>query len=283
MVNMNKIIDGRKVRDDLVENLKKRAQNLSNELRLDVILVGNNSASNVYVNNKRKLAQEIGIKFVLHHFPDDVESEVIENLIKELNCNSAVTGFMVQLPLPKHINEQKICNLIKKEKDVDGFTIENTGLLAINDNAIIPCTPKGIMYLLDYYGIKVSGKNVVIIGRSNIVGRPLISCMLNNDATVTVCHSKTENLKFYTKNADILIVAIGKPKYIDESYIKDGAIVIDVGINRVDGKIVGDCDFDSMYDKVSYITKVPGGVGPMTVAMLMLNIIEVGEYNESSK
>jgi len=242
---------------------------------LAIVSVGDDPASRVYVRNKIMACDKAGVS-VLHQKMDaNCTQSELESLIRLLNIRSCIHGILVQLPLPPHIDSKRILNLIDWDKDVDGFHPYNMGRLAAGDPAIIPCTPKGIMKLLDTYGITVAGKHVVIVGRSNIVGKPLAMLMLNNNATVTICHSHTNQLALITREADILVAAIGKPKFIKADMVKDGAVVIDVGINRVDGKLVGDVDFDAVSEVASYITPVPGGVGQMTVAALIDNMREV--------
>ena len=268
------IMNGKEVRDNLYKDLKEEVSNLEFTPCLTVVVVGDDEASKVYVNNKIKSCEQLGIKSNVIKCDVNISKEDLANIINSLNNDINCTGILVQAPLPKHLNESEIFNLIDKEKDVDGFNNYNAGQLVKDNSGIIPCTVKGIGYLLDYYNIDVSGKDVTIVGRSNIVGKPMANYLINKDATVTLCHSKTSDLRSKTISADILIVAVGHPNLIDESYVKDGAIVIDVGINRIDNKLCGDVDFSSVKDKCSYITPVPGGVGPMTVAMLMDNVLE---------
>ena len=247
--------------------------------RLAVIVVGNDPASKIYVNNKKKACEQVGIESLECHFKEDVTDDVLIQFIHELNENPCVSGILVQLPLPKHLDEKKILEHIDPAKDVDCFTSINTGKLWLGDYELAPCTAMGIIEMLDYYNIDIAGKHCVVVGRSNIVGKPVAALMLERNATVTVCHSKTQNLSDITRKADILIVAVGKPKFITWGMVKDGAVVIDVGINRDEnGKLCGDVAFDrtpdngeGVADKASYITPVPGGVGPMTVAILMRN------------
>lgn len=246
-------------------------------------MVGNNPASEIYVRNKRKACAEVGIKEELYQFAENTSEEEILNCIIKLNNDESINGIMVQSPLPNHLDEDKIMNYIVPEKDVDGFGISSLGYLASNEEKFISATPYGIIKLLEHENISLAGKNVVIVGRSKIVGRPLALAMLNRDATVTIAHSKTKNLKDITKEADILVVAIGKANFINEDYIKQDAIVIDVGINRVDGKVIGDVDFESCSKKASYITPVPGGVGPMTIAMLLTNVVESFKRSKGEK
>lgn len=266
------ILDGKKVKKELLKELKHNLELLQEKLSLVVIQVGDNEASNIYVNQKRKMALEVGLNFRHIKLNENIKEEELLELIDELNNSEDVTGIMVQMPLTEGIDAKKIQNAILPEKDVDGLTDMNMGKLAHNDeSALVACTANGVMNILDYYGIDVKGQNVVIVGRSDLVGKPLQALMLNKDATVTVCHSKTKDLKSYTSKADILVVAIGKANYIKKNDVKDGAVIVDVGINRIDGKIYGDVDFESVKDKVSYITPVPGGVGQMTVASLGQN------------
>lgn len=266
------LLDGRKVKEDGLENLKSKLAKLDKTLTLAVIQIGNDPASNIYVSNKNKTAAKLGCNFIHIKFDETVEEKEVLEKIDELNYDEDIDGILVQMPIPKHLNETLIQNRVKSYKDVDGLTDINAGLLVHNKDSLISCTPHGILTLLNYYDIKISKKHVVIVGRSNLVGKPLINLMLNNDATVTVCHSKTENLSDITKTADILIVAVGRPNFIKEDMVKDGAVVVDVGINRVDDKIVGDVDFDSVSKKVSAITPVPGGVGQMTILELFNNL-----------
>ena len=241
---------------------------------LSVILVGDNPASQKYVSFKEKACKELGIESVLFKLPNDASEEELENLIEELNNNPSINGILVQLPLPNHLNQNKILQKIEPLKDVDGFTPYCLGRLLTDNPLFIPCTPKGILKMLDVHDIPIEKKNAVVIGRSIIVGKPLSLLLLKRNATVTICHSKTENLSEITKKADILCVAIGKPHFITADMVKEGAVVIDVGINVIyNGKVVGDVDFDSVKNKASYITPVPGGVGPMTIAMLMENTL----------
>lgn len=266
------LLDGRKVKEVGLENLKSKLAKLDKTLTLAVIQIGNDPASNIYVSNKNKTAAKLGCNFIHIKFDETVEEKEVLEKIDELNYDEDIDGILVQMPIPKHLNETLIQNRVKSYKDVDGLTDINAGLLVHNKDSLISCTPHGILTLLNYYDIKISKKHVVIVGRSNLVGKPLINLMLNNDATVTVCHSKTENLSDITKTADILIVAVGRPNFIKEDMVKDGAVVVDVGINRVDDKIVGDVNFDSVSKKVSAITPVPGGVGQMTILELFNNL-----------
>lgn len=241
---------------------------------LSVILVGENPSSQKYVSIKEKTCKELGIESVLFKLPNNSEEEELENLIDELNNNPSINGILIQLPLPNHLNQNKILQKIDPIKDVDGFTPYCLGRLLTDNPLFIPCTPKGILKMLEVHDIQIEKKNAVVVGRSIIVGKPLSLLLLRRNATVTICHSKTENLSEITKKADILCVAIGKPHFITADMVKEGAVVIDVGINVIyNGKVVGDVDFDSVKNKASYITPVPGGVGPMTIAMLMENTL----------
>lgn len=281
----NKIIDGKEISQSILNNVTDRVNSLKKRginPCLSVILVGDDPASQVYVRNKEKACEKVGIISKSLRLPATISQEELENIITDLNNDKNVNGILLQLPLPKHLNEEKALLKIEAAKDVDGFHVINTGKLMRGLDCIMPCTPKGCIEMLDYIGYNCDGKNAVVIGRSNLVGKPLAIMLLQKNATVTVCHSHTQDLKEITKKADILVAAIGKPKFVTENMVKEGAVVIDVGINRVDGKLCGDVDFDKCYEKVSYITPVPGGVGKMTIAMLMQNTlkatkIQIGE------
>lgn len=277
---MNKIIDGKQIQNKLKEELKKTIKDINQELKLTVIQVGNDPASNVYIRNKGNLCSEVGIKFDHLKYENITEEDLISQ-IKKLNNDQTVTGILVQLPLPSHINSQKVIETIDYKKDVDGLTSKNIGNLFAGNKAIAPCTALGVMEILKETKTPLEGKNVVVVGRSKLVGLPLISLLLKNNATVTTCHSKTQNLKAITQTADILIVAIGKKEFINKDYVKEDVIVIDVGINREEGKLYGDCNLNQIIDKCQLITPVPGGVGPLTVIMLINNIIEA--YNLQNK
>lgn len=272
------IIDGKELARKTREKLKIECDNLKKEgilPKLAVIMVGDNKASQIYVKNKSKACQEIGIKFEEYFLGNDIKQEELIELIQKLNLDKSINGILLQSPIPKSLDINEAFRTILTEKDVDGFNPINVGKLCLNQETFVSCTPYGIMKMFEEYDIDLTGKNVTILGRSNIVGKPLIQCCLNKNATVTVCHSKTKDLKEHTKNADIVISAIGKAKFVTADMIKDGAVVIDVGINRDEsGKIVGDVDFEKVSSKASYITPVPGGVGPMTIAMLMNNVIK---------
>ncbi|PZX07268.1 methylenetetrahydrofolate dehydrogenase (NADP+)/methenyltetrahydrofolate cyclohydrolase [Psychrobacillus insolitus] len=268
-------IDGKEVAAQVTENVKKRVEVLKEKgltPGLAVVLVGNNSASQTYVNNKTKTCERLGMYSVMVTLDENVSEEELLQNVAALNNDEKIHGILVQLPLPKHINEDRVISAISPLKDVDGFHPENVGKMMIGQQTFIPCTPFGVMKMLEYSDIDVAGKHAVIIGRSNIVGKPMGQLLLQKDATVTYCHSKTKDLRAMTKQADILVVALGRAKMIDASYIKDGAVVIDVGINRDENnKLCGDVDFESAKEVASKITPVPGGVGPMTIAMLMEN------------
>lgn len=264
-----------KLRTQMQNHVKDIAKVFGETPCLAVILVGDDPASQSYVKGKSKACEEIGIKNMTINLPNDVSEQELLQTIDELNINPEVSGILVQLPLPDHIDEHRVMNCIAPEKDVDGFHPVNVdALYTSKHNGILPCTPKGIIHLLNENDIQIAGKNAVVIGRSNIVGLPVAKLLLDNNATVTVCHSRTKDLAKITSAADILIVAIGKPKFVKADMVKPGAVVIDVGVNRVDGKLVGDVDFDNVEYKVKAITPVPGGVGPMTITCLMENTIE---------
>lgn len=276
---MAQVIDGRKVakkiRQDVKENVEElRMQGI--EVGLAVVLVGDDNASRIYVSRKKKTCDELGINSYEYILEGDTTQESLLSLIHKLNNDSKVDGILVQLPLPSHIDERKILSSIASNKDVDCFHPENVGKLVRGDGKVFPCTPYGIIVLLKEYDIQVEGANCVVVGRSNIVGKPMSLLLLNKSGTVTVCHSKTKDIKEITKRADILVSAVGRPRFITEDYIKDGAVVVDVGINRMsDGGLCGDVDYEGVSRKASYITPVPGGVGPMTIAMLMRNVVEL--------
>lgn len=271
---MNKIIDGKKLSLVIKNELLNMISEMDSKPQLAVIQVGNNEASNVYIKHKESLALELGIEFLYFKFDELVTMNELIIKIEELNVNEKVDSIFIQLPLPKHLDSNLLINKIDTIKDVDGLTNKNIALLANNQDGIIPCTPKGIMKIIDYYNIDLIGKYVVIIGRSNLVGKPLLNLLLNKNVTVTICHSYTKNLSIYTKKADVLIVAVGQKYIIKKEMIKKGAVIIDVGINKVNNKLHGDVDYENVLDKVSLITPVPGGVGPMTVVMLMQNVVD---------
>ena len=271
---MAHVIDGKEIALKTRLKLKEELNKYGKTITLAVILVGDDPASKIYVKNKRKACEEVGIISKEYILPNNIKEKDLLNLIDELNKLDEINGILVQLPLPLHINEKKIIERISPLKDVDCFCELNLGKLLNKNYNFLPCTPAGILELLYYENIAIKGKHCVILGRSNIVGKPMAILMINNDATVTVCHSKTKNLKEVCKMAYILIVAVGKPKFLKSDMVKTGAVVIDVGINRDDkGKICGDVDFENVKNKASYITPVPGGVGPMTVTKLINNVI----------
>jgi len=282
-----KLLDGKSLANKLKEELKEEISHyLKKGLRkpsLAVILVGENPASKIYVRKKEESCEYVGINSISYHLPEDTTEKQLLKLINELNNRDDVDGILVQLPLPEHINTKKIINSINPQKDVDGFHPLNVGKLATGiDEGVIPCTPLGIWIMLKHYDIEIFKKNVVIVGTSNIVGKPMgLIFLKNEEATITYCHKNTKNLKEHTKSADILIVAVGKPKLITEDMVKEGVVVVDVGINRLqNGKIVGDVDFDNVKNKAYAITPVPGGVGPLTVVSLLINTVSV--YREKN-
>ncbi len=273
---MVKLIDGKKhsldIRNELREKVLAFEALKARKIGLAVILVGDNPASQVYVKNKIKACEEVGFQSFSYHLPADSTQMQVEELVRSVCEDSAIDGVLVQLPLPKGLNEDAVLSLIPYEKDVDGFCEKNVGLLLLDKECSVACTPNGVMQMLKREGIETKGKRAVVIGRSAIVGKPMAMLLLNADATVTVCHSKTQNLKEICREADILVAAIGRAKFVTEDMVKDGAVVIDVGINRDEnGKLCGDVDFERVKDKCSYITPVPGGVGPMTITMLLSN------------
>ena len=272
-----KILDGKAVSLKVKESVKVRADELKKfgvEPTLAVVLVGEDKASQTYVRAKEKACNEYGIKSVAHRLSENTTQNELLALINVLNLDDSIHGILVQLPLPKHIDTNVVLAAIYPQKDVDGFHAVNVGKLVSGLDGFVPCTPLGVMEILKEYGIDVAGLNAVVIGRSNIVGKPMANLLLNASATVTVTHSKTKNLKEICKNADLIVAAIGKPFFLKADMVKDGAVVVDVGINRLDdGRLVGDVDFDEVAPKCSYITPVPGGVGPMTIAMLLNNTI----------
>lgn len=268
------IIDGKLVSSKVKENLKKQIEENKIEPKLVVIQVGNDEASNVYIKQKIKCASTIGAICIHEKLPEETTTEQLIELITKMNEDKTINGIIVQLPLPKHIEPNEVLNAINPDKDVDGLTEINAGKLSCAKPGLISCTPIGVIELLKYYNIEIESKNVVIVGRSNLVGKPLINLFLMENATVTCCHSKTKNLKEYTEKADILVVAVGKPKLITEDMVKENAVVIDVGINRLETGLCGDVDYEKVSQKASYITPVPGGVGAMTVAMLYSNLVK---------
>lgn len=274
---MYQIIDGKKIAQEIKEELKEQVAALKADgktLCLAVIQVGNDPASSVYVGNKKKACAYIGIDSLSYELPEDTTQEDLLDLVKALNADKKVNGILVQLPLPQHIDEETIIQTISPDKDVDGFHMRNVGALCVGSKGFLSCTPLGIIQLLKRSQIEIEGKRCVVLGRSNIVGKPMSLLLLQENGTVTICHSRTKEIKEITRQADILIVAIGKPKFVDDTYIKEGAVVIDVGIHRDENnKLCGDVDFEKAASHTSAITPVPGGVGPMTIAMLMYNCV----------
>jgi len=272
------IIDGKKISFDIKDELKVKVSELKEkgiQTTLAVIQVGNDPASTVYVGNKKKACEYIGINSLAYELPEETTQEELLSLVQKMNEDPKVNGILVQLPLPSHIDEDTIIQTISPQKDVDGFHPQSVGALSIGQKGFLSCTPAGIIQLLKRSGITIEGKECVIIGRSNIVGKPMALLMLRENATVTICHSRTNNLKEVAKRADILIVAIGKPRFVTKDFVKEGAVVIDVGMHRNENnKLCGDVDYEDVIDHVSAITPVPGGVGPMTIAMLMSNCVE---------
>lgn len=278
---MGQIIDGRKISDEIREEIKIEVENVKASgvnPTLAVVLVGSNPASQVYVKHKKKACEHVGIRSVSHEVCSEITEEALLALIKDLNNDKTIHGILVQLPLPDHIDEDKVIMAIDPRKDVDGFHPMNVGNLSIGRDGFISCTPAGIMVLLEKTGIEISGKKCTVIGRSNIVGKPISMLLTKANGTVTVCHSRTKNLQEECAAADILIAAIGKPKFVTKAFVKEGAVIIDVGINRLeDGKLCGDVDFDDCIDKASYVTPVPKGVGPMTITMLLKNCLKAAK------
>lgn len=275
------IINGKELAKQIRSDLKKEADELREDgiiPKLAVIMVGNDKASEVYVRNKSKACNEVGIEFEEFLKDENTTQEELIELIDELNKREDIDGILLQSPIPKQLDIRQAFNRIDEKKDVDGFNPINVGKLAIGEDCFISCTPYGVIKMLEAYNIEIEGKRAVVIGRSNIVGKPLAQCLLNKNATVTICHSKTRELESIVKEADIVVAALGRPKFVTANMIKDGAVVIDVGINRTDdGKLVGDVDFENIENKASYITPVPGGVGPMTIAMLMNNVVKAAK------
>ncbi len=274
---MELLIDGKRISQEIKDELRERMAELKAqgaERCLAVIQVGNDPASSVYVRNKKKACEYVGVDSLSYELPAETAEEELLALIRELNGRPDVNGILVQLPLPRHINEERVLLAIAPEKDVDGFHPVNVGNLSIGRPGYVSCTPAGVIQLLKRSGIEIEGKECVVLGRSNIVGKPMAMLLLRENGTVTICHSRTQNLKEITRRADILVAAVGKPKFVDGDFIKDGAVVIDVGIHRnAEGKLCGDVDFASVAPKAYAVTPVPGGVGPMTIAMLMANCV----------
>ena len=279
------VLDGKSLAKKIRLALKQEVEQLKTRgilPKLAVIMVGTDSSSKIYVRNKSKACEEIGIEYEEYLLKEDITMEELLDLINSLNNKKEVHGILLQSPIPKHLDINEAIKAINDKKDVDGFHPINVGKLNLNQDGFISCTPYGIMKILEEYNISVEGKNAVVVGRSNIVGKPMAACLLNENATITICHSKTKNLKEITTTADILVVAIGKSKFITADMVKEGAVVIDVGINRdEEGKITGDVDYENVLEKVSAITPVPGGVGPMTIAMLMKNVVKAAKQSKA--
>lgn len=268
------ILDGKKTAENLMKKVAEDVAAIKDTITLTLILVGNNPASMLYVKNKQNACLDAGINVDSHYLDENVTQKDVLEIIANANANDSVHGILVQLPLPSHLDEEVIVNSIDPDKDIDGLTLANQGKLFVGMDGLHPATPKGIMTLLQKYFIEISGKNVVVVGRSKLVGKPIAMLMLQKNATVTIAHSRTQNLKEVTKRADILVVAVGKPDFITADMVKKGAVVVDVGINKVEGKTVGDVKYDEVREVASYITPVPRGVGPMTIASLLENIVQ---------
>lgn len=284
---MAKIIDGKALSQSIKDELKIKVKDFSDknkrQITLAVVLVGENPASQVYVKNKIRATEYVGMKSLAFYLPTESTQTEVEELVKNLGKDDNVDGILVQLPLPKHLNEDYILNLIPSDKDVDGFLAENVGKLTLGLPTTVACTPFGVTKMLESTGVDFSGKHAVVIGRSNIVGKPMALLLLQMNCTVTVCHSKTQNLKEICQQADLIVAAIGKPNFVTADMVKDGAVVIDVGINRTENGLVGDVDFENVKEKASFITPVPGGVGPMTIAMLLENTYLCAEKKSNAK
>lgn len=278
------LIDGKELAKNIRANLKEEVEEMKKNgifPKLAVIMVGEDKASKVYVKNKSKACEEVGVEYQEFLLGEDTTMDELLELIHKLNNDKSIHGILLQSPIPKHLDINEAFKEIATEKDVDGFNPINVGKLSLNQDCFVSCTPYGIIRMLEAYNIPMEGAHAVIIGRSNIVGKPLLQCLLNKNATVTVCHSKTKDIKKATEDADIVIAALGKPNFIKADMVREGAVVIDVGINRTEeGKIVGDVDFEEVSKKASYITPVPGGVGPMTIAMLMTNVVKAAKMNK---
>lgn len=274
------IIDGKKLALEMERDLKEMVEGLKRKPGLGVILAGENPASQIYVRNKQAACRRVGIISKRIDLPKTATEKQVIDAIDDYNNDPEVDGILLQLPLPDHMNEKKVMDSISADKEADGFHLENLGKLVAGQKGIRPCTPNGVMKLLDHYKISIEGKHAVVLGRSNIVGKPMALLLLERNATVTICHSRTRGIKEHVKSADIVVSAIGKPKFVTEDMVKHDAVLIDVGINRVDGKVVGDVDFEKVCQKASYISPVPGGVGPMTIAMLLENTMELYKKHE---
>ena len=274
-----KIIDGNKIAKEIIENIKNKVKSMKEKPGLALVMVGNNPASEVYVNFKEKDSKEAGFYCERYNLDEKTGEMDLLKLVNELNNNPKIHGILVQLPLPKHIDEKLVTDAILPHKDVDGFTAVNLGNVLSEKTILAPATARAVIHLIESTGTRIEGKNAVVVGRSNIVGKPVALMLLEKNATVTICHSKTKNMTEYTKKADILVVAVGKTDLITKEMVKEGAVVIDVGINRIGNKLVGDVDFDSVKEVAGFITPVPGGVGPMTRAMLMENTLKAMELS----
>lgn len=277
------LLDGKKVKEEVLISIKHELEKINRKLGLVVVQVGDDPASSVYVKQKEKMALSLGCNFKHLKLDENIKEEELLNIIDKLNNNEEVDGILVQLPIPKHLNVETIINSIDKNKDVDGLNDYNVSRLDNQEEGLVPCTALGVIEILKYYNIEINNKNIVVVGRSPLVGMPVSKLLKNEGGMVTVCHSKTEDISKYTKQADILVVAVGKKSLITEDMVKEGAVVVDVGINRVDKKLYGDVDFETVSKKTSYITPVPGGVGPMTIAMLGKNLLKAYTLNNSKK
>jgi len=282
---MSKLIDGKQISEQVKDRVSAEVKTLNEkgiEVGLAVVIVGDDPASRVYVNNKKKACERCGIKSFEYALPKETTEEELLDLVEKLNNAPEVHGILVQLPVPKHIDDHKVIEAISPTKDVDAFHAVNVGKIMIGDFDFLPCTPSGCMELIDSTGVSIEGKNCVVIGRSNIVGKPMAMLLLHKNGTVTICHSKTQNLKEICKNADILVAAVGRAKFVTADMVKEGAVVIDVGMNRDEnGKLCGDVDFEAVKDIAGYITPVPGGVGPMTIATLMQNTVTAAKIQNN--
>lgn len=278
------LLDGKKTASLVRERIAEEVERLKAEGKgvpgLAVVIVGENPASKVYVGQKEKACKAVGFNSILHRLPGDTTQEDLLALVEEMNHDPEIDGILVQLPLPRHMDSDSIIAAIRPEKDVDGFHPINMGKLVTGLKGTEPCTPKGIMYILNEYGIELEGKRAVVLGRSNIVGKPIAHMLMAKNATVTVCHSRTKDMASYTREADVIVAAVGKPKFLTADMVKEGAVIVDVGINRMDSGLVGDVDFEALKEKASFITPVPGGIGPMTIAMLLQNTLEAFKDKE---
>jgi methylenetetrahydrofolate dehydrogenase (NADP+)/methenyltetrahydrofolate cyclohydrolase len=272
------LLDGKKTASLVRERIAEEVEELKAEGKgvpgLAVVIVGENPASKVYVGQKEKACKAVGFNSILHRLPEETTQEELLSLVDKMNNDPEIDGILVQLPLPRHMDSDSIIAAIRPEKDVDGFHPINMGKLVTGLKGTEPCTPKGIMYILNEYGVELEGKRAVVLGRSNIVGKPIAHMLMAKNATVTICHSRTKDMANYTRDADVIVAAVGKPKFLTADMVKEGAVIVDVGINRLDSGLVGDVDFEALKEKASFITPVPGGIGPMTIAMLLQNTLE---------